>query len=134
MQQTENLKLNLIETGDPISPAPINENAEKLEAALMALNGADAALDARVTLLEAKKIYFGTYTGDGVYGKGDQTIDLGYSPLALIVYGHSNTRIAFRDRSTDILEITETGFVAKNGSNGACLNYQPAIYYYIAFV
>ena len=34
MQQTENLKLNLIETGDPISPIPINENAQKIEAAL----------------------------------------------------------------------------------------------------
>lgn len=31
MQQTEKLKLNLIETGDPISPAPINQNTQALD-------------------------------------------------------------------------------------------------------
>ena len=31
MQQTEKLKLNLIETGDPISPVPINENTQALD-------------------------------------------------------------------------------------------------------
>lgn len=32
MQQTEHLKLNLIETGDPMSPAPLNANAQALDA------------------------------------------------------------------------------------------------------
>ena len=94
MQQTENLKLNLIETGDPISPAPLNENAQKLEAALAAetaaradadaaLAQADAALSGRVTALEAHKVVFGTYNGNG---SKSQTISLGFTPKAVLVY------------------------------------------------
>ena len=44
MQQTPTYKLNLIETSDLFSPNPLNENAQKLEAALAAK--ADAAQSA----------------------------------------------------------------------------------------
>lgn len=45
MQQTTKYKLNLIETSDPFSPAPLNENAQKLEGALSAETAARTAAD-----------------------------------------------------------------------------------------
>ena len=47
MQQTQNYKLNKPEQDDVFSTAPLNENADKLDAALSVLNGAIAATDAR---------------------------------------------------------------------------------------
>ncbi len=68
MQQTQTYKLNLVEGEDPFSPLPLNENAEKLEAAISAARAdaaaGDAALDQRVTVLEAKLMVVGSYTGD----------------------------------------------------------------------
>ena len=52
MQQTQNLKLNLIETSDPLSPAPLNENADTLDAALAALDETAADLTQRMIALE----------------------------------------------------------------------------------
>ena len=43
MQQTETYQLNLIETSDTFSPAPLNENAQKLESALTAARTEAAA-------------------------------------------------------------------------------------------
>lgn len=90
MQQTQTYKLNLIETSDTFSPAPLNENAQKVEAQFSAEAAAraaeTAALDQRVTVLEAKKIVAGTYTGDGVIT--GQTINLGFTPR--VVYVQAN--------------------------------------------
>ena len=112
MQQTENLKLNLIETGDPISPIPINENAQKIEAAL-------DAQDARLTVLEAKYIVSGTYIGDG---QTSQFIDLGFTPKAVVVhheYIAYYTALAVAGQSSSsgskiALEVVENGFKAYN--------------------
>ena len=64
MQQTKTYKLNLIETSDTFSPDPLNENTEKLEAEVSAEAAArqssDAALEARVTVLEARRFVAGT--------------------------------------------------------------------------
>ena len=49
MQQTETYKLNLIETSDTFSPAPLNENAQKLESALTAARAEEAAARAALT-------------------------------------------------------------------------------------
>lgn len=72
MQQTTTYKLNKPESTDTFSVSPLNENADKLEAQLARLDGADAAetaarqaLDQRVTALEVQKMYFGTYVGTG---------------------------------------------------------------------
>ena len=43
MQQTQTYKLNLIETSDTFSPAPLNENMEKVEAGISAEAAARAA-------------------------------------------------------------------------------------------
>lgn len=68
MQQTETYKLNLVEGEDPFSPLPLNENAEKLEAAITAARAdaaaGDAALDHRVTVLEAKLVVVGAFEGN----------------------------------------------------------------------
>ena len=58
MQQTDKYKLNIIETSDPFSPAPLNENARTLEAALAAeKTRVDAALAAKAaqTALNTEK-------------------------------------------------------------------------------
>lgn len=73
MQQTETYKLNLVEGEDTFSPLPLNENAEKLEAAL-------GGLDARVTTLEVHKIAVGKYNGTAKR----QIIELGFTPRAVI--------------------------------------------------
>ena len=102
MQQTENLSLNLIETGDPISPAPLNENAQKLEAAIAAeaasRQSADAAeaasraagdqaLAARVTTLEGHKIAIGSYHGSN----SAQSFQVGFTPRAVFVQRLAST-------------------------------------------
>ena len=64
MQQTQNLKLNLIETSDPLSPAPLNENTSTLDAAL-------ADVSQRVVSLENCRLVMGRYES------GQKIIDLG---------------------------------------------------------
>lgn len=49
MQQTDKYQLNLIESSDTFSPAPLNENAQKLEAAI----AAEAAAGAQACAAEA---------------------------------------------------------------------------------
>ena len=133
MQQTQTYKLNLLETSDAFSPSPLNENMEKVETKLAALDGTAADHETRITALEVKKMVVGTYAGNGSYGKGSQGIELGFSPLALIVCGYNYTSVALRGSPNSQLEITETGFVAHNGSNGMHFNNYPSIYNYIAF-
>lgn len=60
MKQTENFKLNLIDRDDTFSPDPLNENMEKLDAALG--SGGTTA-----------RVYYGSYTGDGTFGKANPT-------------------------------------------------------------
>mgnify|MGYP007105520148 CR=1 FL=1 len=87
MQQTDKYKLNKPGVDDPIAIAPLNENADKIEAALLTKASAAetgqqfAALAQRVTALEVHKIVVGSYTGTG----NPTTIDLGFTPAAMIV-------------------------------------------------
>lgn len=93
MQQTDKYQLNLIETSDTFSPAPLNDNAQKLEAALQSgLGGeaaaraaADAALDARVTVLEQPRIACGKFVGD-ISSGNNQDIPLPFQPQVVIVF------------------------------------------------
>ena len=82
MQQTSKYKLNKPGVDDPIAIVPLNENMDKLEGALTALEGSDAALSQRITVLEAGqlRIAVGSYTGDGSASK---TISLGFTPKAV---------------------------------------------------
>ena len=76
MQQTEKYKLNLIEKDDVFSPDALNENMEKVEAAITA---GDAALDQRVIALEAHKIVVGYVVSQ------KRECQLGFTPKAVLV-------------------------------------------------
>ena len=77
MKQTNQYKLNLIESGDQFSPAPLNENAERLETALA----------------DGLKIAVGNYKGTNVYGAGNPNrLTFGFQPMLVFV---SRTNTAF---------------------------------------
>lgn len=67
MQQTDKYKLNKPGIDDPLAIAPLNENADTLERELTRVDTEKAALDARVTVLEADKVrlILGSYVGSG---------------------------------------------------------------------
>lgn len=83
MQQTQNYKLNKPETSDLFTPIPLNENADKLDAALARMDGAAAGLDQRVQVLELRHFTVGTYAGDDTESR---VIDLGFTPQAVFVF------------------------------------------------
>ena len=122
MQQTEKYKLNLIETSDTFSPHPLNENAQKLETQLSAETAAraagDAALDQRVTVLEARKIVTGTYIGNAPIGNSSiwQSIYLGFTPRIVVILPSSYVWIASDVHPMNFLAIEEGGFKVKNGT------------------
>lgn len=106
MQQTNQYQLNLIETSDTFSPAPLNENARKLDAAVAAeaqaraagdaneaaaraaeaaaRQNADAALSARVTVLEQPRIAYGKFRGNIASGNSQDFL-LPFQPKAVLV-------------------------------------------------
>lgn len=138
MQQTETYKLNLIETSDTFSPAPLNENMEKLEAALGGVqaeaSAGEEALDQRLTVLEARKFVAGTYTGDGS-GTG-QFINLGFTPIAVLVQSSAGTWMAVTSVSPGkVLTIQGGGFVVgDNNGLGVRLNTSNGVYAYLAIL
>lgn len=81
MQQTKTYQLSKIDVDDNFSPAPLNENVDKVEAKFAALDGADAALASRVTALEGHTVAIGSYTGTN----NTLTIKLGYRPKVVWV-------------------------------------------------
>ena len=156
MQQTEKYQLNLIETSDAFSPAALNQNTQKVEAALAAkadtaetgqqlaaLAAANTALDGRVTVLEAHKMVVGSYTGNGI--PDGQTIDLGFTPAAVLVGKSGNSLYLltpenpagyFAAASIYYLKVVVGGFWAGNsgGSIDGGWNTQNQTYYFIALV
>ena len=116
MQHTKTYDLNLIETSDTFSPAPLNENMEKLEAAITA--GADAeaqartdavaALDARVTTLEGHHVAAGTFTNSG----SDQIIELGFYPLLVIIQPGYNVPTLVTRAGSPQITLVANGFRA----------------------
>lgn len=128
MQQTDKYKLNKPGVDDPITPVPLNENMDKIEAAL--LTKADAALEQRVTVLEAHKVMVGSYIGDGT----TRVIDLGYNPKVLILYFPYPFRLTMMLQgysSGDGARLEENGFWL---GNGGYYNKDGGKYYYVAIV
>ncbi len=121
MQQTQNYKLNLIETSDPLSPAPLNENADTLDAALADETRTRQAettdLFQRVTLLEARHFLVGSYVG---IGEKTQDIMLGFTPKGVLVQGNNENHelaLALGDEPGQnhygvVVEIIQNGFRA----------------------
>lgn len=114
MQQTSKYQFNLVEGSDDFSPAPLNQNAQKTEAALVAMEesltgqieemeGSLASLAANVgTAGKTARIAWGSYTGTGTYGQDTPTVfacdfkpmlvivgwqDYQYSPPLVLVHG-----------------------------------------------
>ncbi len=114
MQQTSKYQFNLVDTTDDFSPAPLNQNAQKTEAALVAMEesltgqieemeGSLASLAANVgTAGKTARIAWGSYTGTGTYGQDTPTVfacdfkpmlvivgwqDYQYSPPLVLVHG-----------------------------------------------
>ena len=124
MQQTQTYKLNLIETSDTFSPAPLNENMEKVEAGISAEAAAraaeTAALDARVTVLEGHKIATGTYSGNAPSGNSIwQSIPLGFTPIFVYIQtigGSVPVSVVSGGRHNYLL-IEEGGFKVQNSWN-----------------
>lgn len=142
MQQTEKYKLNLIETTDTFSPAPLNENAQKLEAALTAQEAAraqaGAALDARVQALELHRMAAGTYTGDG--SASGQMIEVGFTPEVVVTDPmnayHATSVLCLRNHPFNVVEIVPGGFIVRHSANYASdhysLNSSNGTYRYLA--
>lgn len=114
MQQTSKYQFNLVDTTDDFSPTPLNQNAQKTEAALVAMEesltgqieemeGSLASLAANVgTAGKTARIAWGSYTGTGTYGQDTPTVfacdfkpmlvivgwqDYQYSPPLVLVHG-----------------------------------------------
>ncbi len=148
MQQTETYKLNKPGIDDPLAIAPLNENMDKLEAAIIAESetraAETAALDQRLQVLEIHKAVTGTYRGS--YGEVQQTIELGFTPAAVFVACQQKTYtvLALLDnpgytstRAADITIVPNgflVGFDLKLGFGGGAFNNHNTLYHYIAFV
>lgn len=120
MKQTETYDLNLIEMSDTFNTAPLNENAQKLESAVVgeAAQRAqdDAALSRRVTVLEGRKIVAGSYSGTN---NGSQTIQLGFDPIFVLVEPiHNIPYTVVKDRPTNNgLQLVSGGFKVSSSLN-----------------
>ena len=125
MQQTKKYKLNLIEKTDAFSPDALNQNMEKVEAALEAAAAhadsgdageaaaraqAVAALDQRLQVVEAHKFVCG-YTSPGT------TEYLGFTPRAVFVQAMSGQAL-FTENYTPPntgVRVVEGGFHHEGG-------------------
>lgn len=84
MQQTEIYKFNLMESSDKFEPAPLNENAEKMEAAL-------TALTKNIAQCGNCKISTGSYTGTGTCGSlFPTTITFDFAPQFIAIWGNGS--------------------------------------------
>lgn len=134
MQHTETLNLNLIETSDPFSPAPLNENTLALEAALGALradlDSTGISLADRVTALEGRKISVGTYHGTG----STVSIRVGFTPkVVLVTYPRMGTcALAVTGSTIGFVTITSGGFDVRNGSGSLQFSGTSDTYHYFA--
>ena len=140
MQHTTNYSLNKFEATDRVTRDTFNANADLIDAALKSVS--DAAAAASVV-----RITYGTYTGNGSTGTDSQTIQLGFTPLFLLLWGTQDvndilsvcgtsihaisTRGApgstFGVSSIDKVELTSNGFTVKgpyyHNQNGRTQHY-----------
>ena len=107
MQQTQTYKLNKPGIDDPLAIAPLNENMDKLEAAITAET---AALDARVQMLELHKFVATTYIGNGEKTNDAQFIDLGFTPVLVVLNATAHTYIVSKDYPYSVAQIVPGGF------------------------
>jgi len=85
MQHTNKYQFNLIESEDTFSANPLNENMEKVEAAL------ETQAAAIGTGGQTCRIAYGSYVGDGT---GPKTLTFDFTPYMLTLYGRENSTSA----------------------------------------
>ena len=126
MQQTSKYQFNLVENTDDFSPAPLNQNMEKVEEELETL---EESLATVMETVDGHKLAVGSYQGNG----GSQTINVGFNPTAVLVV---NQRVdvvdgysvamqvpggsSFSNPNDTVLALTATGFTA---SGNMCSSY-----------
>ena len=113
MQQTENLKLNIIEGGDAVSPEPINENMALLEAAIEEKGSAIEAVAASLgSGGKTCRIAWGSYVGTDTYGpSGPCSLTFDFRPMVVMVRVNQ-----FRNHSTFIRAATSGETTYASGS------------------
>lgn len=130
MQQTEKYKLNLIESSDTFLPEGLNQNTRKIEAAMTAHEAAVGAttadLDARVTVLEGRKVALGNYLGTCFTALADdlakeQFIYLGFRPRVGVFWLPNTymTMLSYLMEPNDLIDlrVADDGFYVKASMN-----------------
>ena len=89
MQQTTKYQFNLVENTDDFSPAPLNQNMEKVEEEL---EGIEESLADVVSGLGTgghnARVAYGSYTGTGTNGASSpNTLSFDFYPLVVIIQG-----------------------------------------------
>lgn len=147
MQLTERFKLYKIESSDFFLPKDLNDRTDQIEEALRVAHAGAveehdqrtseaAALDQRVTALEAKKVVVGSYMGELPYQNAQwRTIELGFTPIAIFVADaySGNPEFSIPGFSSRYLKPVENGFQVHNSGSAPGLNYESYTYLYIAF-
>lgn len=146
MQQTDKYKLNKPGVDDPIAIAPLNENMDKLEAALAAetavRQGETAGLNQRVTVLDAHKVRIatGSFAGNATKAGDFQVIQVGFTPKFVFLRKMEGTThylftpsapITFYE--VDVLKVVEGGFQITREAHSS-INDAGDLYCYIAFI
>ena len=142
MQQTEKLKLNLIDRDDPFTPDQLNENTKEMEKVLVEQREmlAEELADMGKTLMGglASKgtctAYEGSYKGDGITGR---TIELGFAPKLLLMFASGLNLVShnwsYRMSGSNLydsgIRLTATGFRITNSTQ----NQEGLTFSYVAF-
>ena len=135
MTKTQNYNLKKPEPNDPLRVADFNENADKIDAALVNLAGT------------APKIAVGTYTGNNSI-INPVTVEVGFAPKMVFVWCNRSGTVSGYDTNycgmaiqgeslQDMLTLTDTGFQVQNRDNDSGYQLYPSLnraqsYFYFA--
>ena len=162
MQQTSKYQFNLVDATDDFSPTPLNQNAQKMEDALEALDASVAEsledMEDTVATLAANvgtagknaRIQWGSYAGNNGYGmQSRNTLTFPFCPVLVVVAcqdytnGASSPGVLLRPMTEGHSEIehmssslnltwTETGVQWYSSVNAQHQMNQNKTYYYVA--
>ncbi len=162
MRKTKDLKLDLLEPTDPVSAAPLNANAEAVDAAVTADRASNAAIAAElrgaVAALTANlgggghncRICWGSYIADGTSGEAHPVrLSFPFTPVLVVVgskeYAHTtgwptvlvrglDTSHGCNAANADLTVTWRSKGVSWYSDNSTNQNnWKGKIYYYVAF-
>ena len=93
MQQTSKYQFNLVENGDDFSPAPLNQNMEKVEEKFESVEETLADLVSGLgSGGHTCRIAWGSYTGTGAFGAASpNSLTFDFCPVAVFVGAQQRT-------------------------------------------